>query len=109
MVRLEPETCLKIRELPDFIRGRALIVGTDFNRQMDPIASVMGDTAVFAPPSFWHLRAATLGMLGARKARDQEFDSPNDVVPTYLRPPDIRPNPFPPSKSLSNAEDRVIK
>jgi tRNA threonylcarbamoyladenosine biosynthesis protein TsaB len=99
LVRLEPETCLKIKELPGFIKKRAFVLGTDFNRQMGPIASVAGDRAVFAPPSFWNLRAATLGMLGARRAREQKFDSLQEVVPSYLRPPDIRPNPFPISKS----------
>ena len=108
LVRLEPETCLKIWELPGFIKKRAFIVGTDFNRQMGPIASVAGDSAVFAPPSFWNLRAATLGMLGARKARAQEFDSLRDVAPSYLRPPDIRPNPFPTGPSLTLYEGKNI-
>jgi tRNA threonylcarbamoyladenosine biosynthesis protein TsaB len=99
LVRLEPETCLKIRDLPGFIKKRAFVVGTDFNRQRGPIASAAGDRAVFAPPSFWSLRAATLGMLAARRARVQGFDDVQDVVPSYLRPPDIRPNPYKVSKS----------
>jgi tRNA threonylcarbamoyladenosine biosynthesis protein TsaB len=99
LVRLEPETCLKIRDLPGFIKQKAFVLGTDFNRQMGPIASAAGDRAIFAPPSFWNLRAATLGMLGARKARAQGFDMLQDVVPSYLRPPDIRLNPYNVSKS----------
>jgi tRNA threonylcarbamoyladenosine biosynthesis protein TsaB len=101
LVRLEPETCLKIRELPGFIKKRAFVLGTDFNRQMGPIAAAAGDKAVFAPPSFWNLRAATLGMLGARRARAREFDNLWDVVPSYLRPPDIRPNPYSISKGVT--------
>ncbi len=108
LVRLEPETCLKITELPGFIKKRAFVLGTDFNRQMEPIASAAGDRAVFAPPSFWNLRAATLGMLGTRRARDQEFDSLREVVPSYLRPPDIRPNPYPPAPSLSASGNKNI-
>jgi tRNA threonylcarbamoyladenosine biosynthesis protein TsaB len=100
LVRLEPETCLKIRELPGFIKKKAFVLGTDFNRQGGPIALAAGDRAVFAPPSFWNLRAATLGMLGARRARAQGFDSLRDVAPSYLRPPDIRPNPYPPAHFL---------
>ncbi len=99
LVRLEPETCLKIIDLPGFIKKRTFVVGTDFNRQRGPIASAAGDRAVFAPPSFWSLRAATLGMLAARRARVQGFDDVQDVVPSYLRPPDIRPNPYKVSKS----------
>jgi tRNA threonylcarbamoyladenosine biosynthesis protein TsaB len=106
LVRLEPETCLKIRELPGFIKQKAFVLGTDFNRQMGPIASAAGDRAIFAPPSFWSLRAATLGMLAARKARAQGFDKVQDVVPSYLRPPDIRRNPFPPAPSLFTSEDK---
>ncbi len=98
LVRLEADTCLKIIDLPGFIKQRAFVLGTDFNRQMRPIASVAGDRAIFAPPSFWSLRAATLGMLAAKQARAQGFDRLQDVAPSYLRPPDIRPNPFPVSK-----------
>ena len=99
LVQLEPETCLKIRDLPGFIKKKAFILGTDFNRQKGPVVAAAGDNAVFAPPSFWNLRAATLGMLGARRAREQKFDNLQEVVPSYLRPPDIRPNPYNVSKS----------
>jgi tRNA A37 threonylcarbamoyladenosine modification protein TsaB len=108
LVQLEPETCLKIKDLPGFIKNRAFVVGTDFNRLMGPIASAAGDRAVFAPPSFWNLRASTLGMLGARKAREQKFDRLQEVVPSYLRPPDIRPNPFPTGPSSPPSEDKNI-
>jgi tRNA threonylcarbamoyladenosine biosynthesis protein TsaB len=94
LVRLEPETYLKIRDLPGFMGERAFVVGTDFNRQREPIASATGDRAVFAPPSCWNLRAATLGMLAARRTKTRGFDRLGDVGPSYLRPPDIRPNPF---------------
>ena len=96
---LEPETCLEIKELPYFIKNRAFVIGTDFDRQMRPIASALEDRAVFAPPSFWNIRASTLGMLGARRASAGRFDSLREMVPSYLRPPDIRPNPYNVSKS----------
>jgi len=99
LVLLEPETCLKIRDLPGFMKERTFVLGTDFNRQRGPIASAAGERAVFAPPCFWNLRAAPLGMLAARKARARRFDNLRDVVPSYLRPPDIRPNPYHVSKS----------
>jgi tRNA threonylcarbamoyladenosine biosynthesis protein TsaB len=108
LVRLEQETCLKIKELPGFIKKGAFVLGTDFNRQREPILSAAGGRAVIAPPSFWNLRAATVGMLGARRARAQEFDSLREVVPSYLRPPDIRPNPFPTGPSLTPHEDKNI-
>src|SRR5512136_182544 len=50
LLRLEPETCLKIRDLSDFIKEKAFVLGTDFNRQMGPIASAAGDRAILAPP-----------------------------------------------------------
>lgn len=99
LVQLEPETCLKIRDLPGFMKQKAFVVGTDFNRLGGPIASAAGDRAILAPPSLWSLRAGTLGMLAARRARTRGFDRLQDVVPSYLRPPDIRPNPYPVSKS----------
>jgi tRNA threonylcarbamoyladenosine biosynthesis protein TsaB len=94
LVRLAPETCLRVQELPGFIKESAFVLGTDFNRQRGSIASAIGDKAVLAPPSFWNLRAATVGMIGARRVRAQEFDCLREVVPSYLRPPDIRPNPY---------------
>lgn len=94
LVRLEPETCLKIKELPGFIKKKAFVLGTDFHRQWGPIASAAGDRVVFAPPSFWNLRAATLGMLAAKRVKEQAFDSLREVAPSYLRPPDVRPNPY---------------
>jgi tRNA threonylcarbamoyladenosine biosynthesis protein TsaB len=94
LVRLAPETCLKVQELPGFIKKSAFVLGTDFNRQRDSIASAVGDRAVLAPPSFWNLRAATVGMMGARRVSAREFDCVREVVPSYLRPPDIRPNPY---------------
>ena len=108
LVRLEPETCLKIRELRGFISKETFVLGTDFNRQMGPIVSAAGDRAILAPPSFWSLRAATLGMLAARRAKAQGFDNVQNVVPSYLRPPDIRPNPFPTGPSLTLYEDKNI-
>jgi len=99
LVQLEPETCVKIRDLPGFMKNKAFVLGTDFNRQRGPIASVAGDRVILAPPSSWGLRAGTLGMLAARRARTQGFDMLQDVVPSYLRPPDIRPNPYNVSKS----------
>jgi hypothetical protein len=95
---LEPETCLKIKDLPDFIKEKAFVVGTDFGRQKGPIAATTGGRAVFAPPSLWSLRAATLGMLASKKAKTQGFERLPEVVPSYLRPPDIRPNPYPVSQ-----------
>jgi tRNA threonylcarbamoyladenosine biosynthesis protein TsaB len=92
LVQLAPETCLKVQELSGFIKERAFVLGTDFNRQRGSIPSAVGDRAVIAPPSSWNLRAATVGMMGARRLRAQEFDCLQEVVPSYLRPPDIRPN-----------------
>ncbi len=108
LVRLEPETCLRIRDLPGFIKQKAFVLGTDFNRQMVPLASAVGDRAVFAPPSLWSLRAASLGMLAAGRVKARGFDSVQNVVPSYLRPPDIRPNPFPTGPSLTPSEDKNI-
>ena len=102
LVLLEPETCLKIKDLPGFIKKRAFVLGTDYNRQGGLIASAAGDKAVLAPPCLWNLRAATLGMMAARRAKSQQFDSLRELVPSYLRPPDIRPNPY----SISKGQDR---
>jgi len=94
LVVLKPEACLKVEDLPGFIEERAFVLGTDYNRQSEGIASAAGDKGVLAPPCCWNLRAATLGMMAARKAKSQPLDSLRELVPSYLRPPDIRPNPY---------------
>ena len=95
MVRVEKDTCLKIDELPSFIRETTLLLGNDFNRQGHVIAEMIGHKALLALPPFWGLKASAVGNAGLKRFHEQYFDELKDLVPFYMRSPDIRPNPFP--------------
>ncbi|MFZ7110966.1 MAG: tRNA (adenosine(37)-N6)-threonylcarbamoyltransferase complex dimerization subunit type 1 TsaB [Desulfatiglandales bacterium] len=94
--RLTEETSLKIGDLASFAPEKTLFLGHDFGTQGPLVAGLMGRRrASLAPAPLWYLRAASVGVLGMRRYLDQDFDDLRDLVPAYLRPPDIRPNPFP--------------
>jgi hypothetical protein len=52
------------------------------------------ENAILAPSHLWSLRASAIGALALRRFLNKDFDSITDLVPEYLRPPDIRPSPF---------------
>jgi tRNA threonylcarbamoyladenosine biosynthesis protein TsaB len=96
MVRKEHDTCVKLEELTSFVKETTLFVGTDYNRQAAGIKKFLGSRASLAPPPFWNIKASMVGALGLVRYRKGDFDEPENLVPFYMRPPDIRPNPFPP-------------
>jgi len=96
MVRLTDDLCLRMADLASVTDERAIYVGNNRAVQGPAISKVLGDQALLAPASLWHLRASAVGKLGLKQALDRGFDNLEDLVPSYLRPPDIRPNPYPP-------------
>ncbi len=101
MKRLTEETSFKLETLSSFIREETLFIGNDWSSQGPVLAEILGSRAILAPAPFWHLRAASVISAGLKRFESGEFDDLRDLVPAYLRPPDIRPNPFP---LLSNHE-----
>ncbi len=88
-------TCLPFEDLPGYVEGTAVIVGHDFEKQGARVQAVFGDRAFLAPTHLWTLKASAVGARGLERYRDQDFDDLEGLVPTYLRPPDIRPGPYP--------------
>ncbi|MBW1771408.1 MAG: tRNA (adenosine(37)-N6)-threonylcarbamoyltransferase complex dimerization subunit type 1 TsaB [Deltaproteobacteria bacterium] len=88
-------TPLKFEELAAFVTGKTFFIGNDFNVQSHPIRDLLGDDAFLAPPHLWNLRASSVGSIGLGRFHEEDFDEVENLAPTYLRPPDIRPNPFP--------------
>jgi tRNA threonylcarbamoyladenosine biosynthesis protein TsaB len=72
-----------------------LFVGNDYARQAPLLRGVLGARAVLAPSSAWCLRASSVGFVALDRLKSREFDAPESLDPIYLRPPDIRPNPYP--------------
>lgn len=95
MIRIQEDACLQIKDLPSIIHETTLFLGNDFNNQGHLIKAMLGPKALLAPPHLWNLKASTVGSLGLRRFLERDFDDLQDLVPSYMRPPDIRPNPFP--------------
>ncbi len=95
LVREREDICLKFTDLPEVFGSSTLFVGDDFEGQQPLINEVLGDRAVFAPPQHWHLDPVQIGRLALKRLNDGNPDDPATLTPEYMRPPDIRPNPFP--------------
>jgi tRNA threonylcarbamoyladenosine biosynthesis protein TsaB len=95
LVRSKEDICLKLEDMPAFFEGPTLFIGNDFSTQQPVLMSVFGKDARFAPPFFWNLKASALGFVGLKRFREEDFDEPGDLLPLYLRAPDIRPKPNP--------------
>lgn len=94
-VRMKEDSCLSMEELPSFIEGKTLFLGNDFSRQGSEIVKTCGQKALLAPSHLWNLRASAVGALGLERFQQRDYDELQDLVPSYLKSPDIRRNPFP--------------
>ncbi|MBW2065733.1 MAG: tRNA (adenosine(37)-N6)-threonylcarbamoyltransferase complex dimerization subunit type 1 TsaB [Deltaproteobacteria bacterium] len=97
LVRTKADTPLRFEELGSFIGGKSIFIGNNFVRQGKLIEDLLGPRALLAPAPLWTLKASSLAVIGLRRYQRGDFDQLRDLVPIYLRPPDIRPNPFHPS------------
>ena len=94
MVRSREDTCLRVEDLASMAKGTTIVLGNDFNRQSRLLKEALGPEFVLAQAHLWNLRASSVGKLGLKRFLVQDFDDARDLVPIYLRPPDIRPNPY---------------
>ncbi len=94
MMRTRQDTCLRIKDLPSVIAKPTLFLGNDFSKQAHLIREMLGRKAELAPAHLWNLKASAVGALGLKRFLAQDFDDLQELVPTYLRPPDIRPSPL---------------
>lgn len=93
--RIKEDSSIKLEELASVIHEPTLFIGNDFNKQGKPIQKILQSLAVLAPSHLWNLKASSVGVAGLHRLLVQDYDDLRDLVPSYLRPPDIRPNPFP--------------
>ena len=94
ITRLTEDQSVKFKDLAGLIKGPTYFIGNNFTAQAPTVNELMGDKALLAPQHLWALRASSVGTLGIKRFVANDFDSITDLVPEYLRPPDIRPNPF---------------
>jgi tRNA threonylcarbamoyladenosine biosynthesis protein TsaB len=96
MVRLTEDLCLRLADLASVTDEKTIYLGNNRAMQSGAVSEAVGDRALLAPPFLWHLKASAVGWLGLKQVRERGFDNLEDLAPSYLRPPDIRPNPYPP-------------
>ncbi len=94
IVRIKEDICLKFEDLSSFIEETTLFLGNDYNRQEHVIREALGHKALLAPAHLWNLKASAVGTLGLKRFHSHSFDDLQSLVPSYLRPPDISPNPI---------------
>jgi tRNA threonylcarbamoyladenosine biosynthesis protein TsaB len=95
MVRIREDISLKITDVASIIEGTTLFLGTDYKNHGHLIKEALGPQAILAPAHVWGLKASSVGSLGLKRFLANDFDDIQDLIPRYLRPPDIRSNPFP--------------
>lgn len=96
LTRRMDDMALKIDDLSSIFKKPSCFIGNDFINQSELLKEALGPIVHLAPPNFWNLRPSSVGALGLKRFGDNDVDIPQMLEPIYLRPPDIRPNPFPP-------------
>jgi len=90
----EEERALLLKELPGLFPHPTLFIGDDPVRLPALLQEILGARCLLAPLHLWGIRAASVGALALRRWRLGDLDDPRTLSPRYLRPPDIRPNPY---------------
>jgi tRNA threonylcarbamoyladenosine biosynthesis protein TsaB len=93
--RRSEDISVKYDDLPTLFKGSRVFVGNDFSTQASHLERLCGSRALLAPSYCWNLKPSVLGVMGLERFHSQDFDDPQELLPVYLRPPDIRPNPYP--------------
>ena len=88
--RIKEEACLSLEALNGFVEGPTLFLGNDYVRQAASVRDVLGDAAILAPVPLWNLRASAVAFVALQKAEKEGFADLKSLVPSYMRPPDIR-------------------
>ena len=95
LTRSMDDMALRVDDLPSVFKKPSCFIGNDFTNQGQILTEGLGPLVHLAPPNYWNLRASAVGALGLKRFHDDDFDDLQSLDPIYLRPPDIRPNPFP--------------
>ena len=92
--RQQEDISIKLADLLPTLRKKVFVVGDNFEEQGPVFQSRDEASPILAPPHFWNLKASSIGVVGLSKLIRNDLDDPYGIEPIYLRPPDIRPNPF---------------
>ena len=100
LLRNSEDVYLKLEDFPALCKEPTLLIGNDFEGQGAPLRGILGSSVLPAPAHLWNLRASAVGFLGLKRLQSKDFDDPRSLDPVYMRPPDIRPNLFPPAQEV---------
>jgi len=92
LIRKSEDKSLKLKDISALIKEPTIIIGSDYKKQESIISEFNNRNIICAPKEQWNLRASSVGTLGLKRFRSGDFDDIRDMVPRYLRPPDIRPS-----------------
>jgi len=92
LVRKSEDKSIKLKEIGTVIKEPAIVIGNDYMKQKSIIDESGSHNINYAPKEQWVLRASSVGALGLKRFHGGDFDDIRDMVPRYLRPPDIRKN-----------------
>jgi tRNA threonylcarbamoyladenosine biosynthesis protein TsaB len=92
--RLTEDHCVRETELHNDLPEPCIWIGDDYSRQAPMIQKYCGERSRLAPAGFWNRSASSLAAAGLERFRAGRYDDPVNLVPSYYRPPDIRPNPY---------------
>ena len=92
--RISPDEYLRLDELPEKFPDNTVFIGNDYVAQSQALKGVMGDQVLLAPSHLWQIRASSIGILAIERLRDKRLDDPWIMEPVYMRPPEIRDNPY---------------
>ena len=95
LVRKSEEISLRLESFSSMFEESTIFVGNALGTQGPLIKKELGSSAILAPAHCWNLKASALGFQGLKRLNANDFDNLQDLSPVYLRPPDIRPSPFP--------------
>jgi len=106
LVRMTEDASIKLENFPSMFNQNTLFLGNDYARQGHLIKDLLGEKACLSPAHLWNLMASSIGSLALLRYQAQDFDDPHGLDPKYLRPPDIRPNPYDPGKEMTGRDLR---
>lgn len=89
LLRLKEDTCIRINDLGSITENNTIFIGNDFPNQ-GPILKQKQAGKKLAPAYLWNLKASSVGTLGLERLKKGGSDSLGELVPTYIREPDIR-------------------
>lgn len=94
LIRETEDEPVSAEDFPQQFREPSIFVGNNYATQAAIVKRKPNTLIRLAPARLWNIQASSVGALGLARFFSGDFDDLHTLTPLYLRPPDIRPNPF---------------